>query len=223
MSTAPPTVSPRLPLVLHVGFAGSRFLFGPARGDSVGGAALEAQLQGLLTERLRSLPGELGLSPHHLLCGVSQVAIGADTLFGRACQALGWPQRVLLPQSTEAFLQAGDPGDPDFTPAERGAALALLGSPHVIEVRVASHADDRNQQFEDCNREIVRESDVVVCMVRAAAAGRAGGTHDLLQRALAAGKPVQLFEVTVDATGQAQLRRAPCCTPAAGCGGRSPG
>jgi hypothetical protein len=208
MSPAPPTVSPTLPLVVQVGFAGSRFLFGPARADAAVASALEAQLQDLLTERLRSLPDELGLSPRHLLCGVSQVAIGADTLFSRACQRLGWPQRVLLPQASEAFLNAGDPGNPDFTADERAAARALLASPHVVEVRVASQADERNQQFEDCNLEIVRESDVVVCVVRAEASARAGGTHDLLQRAAAAGKPVLLFEVALDEAGHGQLARA---------------
>lgn len=204
MQPLPLTLPPTLPIVVQIGFAGSRMLLGPQRLPPDMAIAYESELLDALVERLATLPARLGLSPHHLLCGVSQVAIGADTLFTRALIRLGLPQRVLLPQPPEAFLMAGDPADPDFTPAERQAARALLASPHLTELRVASDSDDRVEQFEDANHEILRESDVVVCLVREGAAARPGGTRDLMQRAAQAGKPVLLLEASLR-EGRARL------------------
>lgn len=183
--------------VVKVGFAGSRLLFGPRRVDAATAQRWEDELLALLIERLRALPQRLGLAPHEQVCGVSQVAIGADTLFTRACQALGLPQHVLLPQPSDAFLAAGDPGEPDFTAEEQAAARALLDSEHVIDVRVASRSGDRIAQFEDTNREILCESDAVVCLLREGALARPGGTQDLIARARAAGKPVLLLEAAL--------------------------
>ena len=128
---------------------------------------------------------------------MSQLAIGADALIARALQSLALPLRVRLPQAPGAFLAAGEPGAPDFTPAEQEQAHALLQSPHVIEVRVTSTAADRIEQFEDTNRAILRDSDAVVCLLRAGAGARAGGTRDLMQRAADAGKPLLLLEVSM--------------------------
>lgn len=197
MQPSPACLPPTLPIVVQVGFAGSRLLYGPNRLPAETAALHAHQLQGALIERLGALPSLLGLSPQHLLCGVSQVAVGADTLFSRALMALGLPQRVLLPQNSDAFLAAGDPADPDFSAQDRAAARALLASPHVIEVRVASDADDRIEQFEDTNLEILRESDVIVGLVREGALARPGGTRDLMQRAAQAGKPVLMLEVAL--------------------------
>lgn len=183
--------------VLHVGFAGSRLLFGPQRVPPAQAAEWEAALGHTLSQRLAALPALLGLSPAPRLCGVSQLAIGADTLFSRALKSLGQSQRVLLPQRREIFLAAGEPDQPDFTPAEQQTARELLASPHVIEVRVASQARDRIEQFEDTNAAILQESDIVVCLVREGALDRPGGTRDLMQRAERAGKPVRLLEVTM--------------------------
>lgn len=197
MQLSPASVMPTLPIVVQVGFAGSRLLYGTRRIEPAQAAAFDAALLEAMVERLRELPQVLQLSPQHLLCGVSQVAIGADTLFSQALQRLGLPQRVLLPQPAAAFLAAGEPGEPDFTAAEQEVARGLLAGAHVVEVRVASDADERNEQFEDTNAEILRESDVLVCLLRDGAIGRPGGTQDLMRRAARAGKPVLLLEVSM--------------------------
>lgn len=197
MHSASATVAPRLPIVVQVGFAGSRMLFAEQRLPAPETAALEAELLVLLVERLRELPAALGLTALHRLCGVSQLAIGADTLFTRAMMALGLPQRLFLPQARDAFLAAGSTSEPDFSADERATALALMTSPHVIELRVASAAAERADQFEDSNFEILRDSDVIVCLLRAGAQVRPGGTLDLAERARQSGKPVLLLEVTV--------------------------
>jgi hypothetical protein len=197
MHTLPDRLPPTLPLVVQVGFAGSRLLYGSARVPAAQADAFDAVLLPALVERLKELPARLGLAPQHRLCGVAQVAIGADTLFAQALQTLALPLRVRLPQAPQAFLAAGEADDCDFTPAEQERARALLHSPLVIEVRVASDADDRIEQFEDTNLAILRESDVVVCLLRAGAIARGGGTRDLMQRAARAGKAVLLLEVSM--------------------------
>ena len=197
MHAAPDKLPPTFPLVVQIGFAGSRLLYAPERLTPARMAAFDNALLPRLVERLAELPGLLGLSPQHFLCGVSQIAVGADMLFARALQGMALPHRVLLPQAPQAFLRGGEPGDPDFTPAEQDAARELLGAPQVIEVRVASDADDRVEQFQDTNHEILRESDVIVCLMRAGALARPGGTRELLQRANRAGKPAWLIEVAM--------------------------
>lgn len=215
MQPSPASVTPTLPIVVQVGFAGSRQLYGTQRIEPAQAAEFDAALLEAMVERLRELPQVLQLSPQHLLCGVSQVAIGADTLFAQALQRLGLPQGVLLPQAAAAFLAAGDPDEPDFTPAEQAVARGLLASLHVVEVRVASDANERNEQFEDTNAEILRDSDVLVCLLREDAVGRPGGTQDLMRRAAHAGKPVLMLEVAMR-DGQPQLSpwsRQPADTP----------
>jgi hypothetical protein len=204
MHHAPATVPPRLPIVVQVGFAGSRLLFAPQRLPAAQTAALEADLLGQLIERLQALPATLGLTTMHRLCGVSQLAIGADTVFTRALMALGLPQRLVLPQARDAFLAAGADSDPDFTADERETALGLMSSSHIIELRVGSDAAERSEQFEDSNSEILRDSDVVVCLLRAGAHARAGGTVELAEHARQAGKTVLLLEVTL-AEGRPRL------------------
>ena len=198
MHAEPAAVNPTVPLVVQVGFAGSRQLFDSAGLGPAEVAALEADLGAQLIERLGRLPVLLGLSEKHFLCGLSQVAIGGDTLFSQACVALGWWQRVLLPQALDAYLGAVDAqGAPDFTALQAAAARALLALPQVIEQRVASTAQGRHEQFEDVNLAIVADSDVVVCLLRAAVPGRAGGTRALIEHAVRVGKPVLQIDVAV--------------------------
>ena len=147
-----PGILPTVPLVVQVGFAGSRRLFDLSQNPDLDPGDLTTQVQDALVAHLRDLPVTLGLSPHHFLCGVSQIAVGADTLFTRACQTLGIPHRVLLPQHRDDYLAAaGSDGTPDFTPEEQEAARGLLGSPQIIEECVVSHARDRSARFEETN------------------------------------------------------------------------
>jgi hypothetical protein len=185
---------------MQLGFAGSRLLYAATPASAAQAATWDAQVKSGLEAVLRALPAPPS-------AGVSQVAIGADTVFTRACQALGIAQRVLLPQPLDDFLAAGEPGAPDFDPAQKAVARALLASPHIVDVRVASAATDRAQRFEDTNAEIVRASDALLCLLREGAGALRGGTHDLIGRARAQGKPVAVYEVVLR-DGHAALRRA---------------
>jgi hypothetical protein len=196
MHAAATTLPPTLPIVVHLGFAGSRRLYDEQPIDAAQSAVFDQQLVVALGDRLRELPARLGLT-QHLLCGISGVAVGADTVFSHALQALQWPQRVLLPQRADDYLRAGRGEQADFSPAEQAVARALLAAPHVIERRVASDAEDRSERFEDTNLAIAHASDLVVCLFRAGARARSGGTHDLMQQAARAGKPVWTLEVTL--------------------------
>lgn len=175
----------KLPVVVQLGFAGSRQLFAEDGLSKEQEDAFLATIEAHLTERLRRLPVDLHLGKRHFLCGISQVAIGGDTLFTRACRALEIPQRILLPQPLDEYLTAtGSEGERDFSDDEQRTARELLTSPHVIHERVVSDAPDRHSRFEDVNLEIVRVSDVLVCLRRADVAGKTGGTSHLLELAV---------------------------------------
>ena len=188
-----------LPCAVQLGFAGSRRFYDLPQDDRRAPMSLYPQVQDYLGKRLGELPAELGLTQkNHFLCAISQVAAGADTLFTQACQSLNLPQRIFLPQPRDAFLEAvGADGVADFSPAERATALALLASPHVIQEQVVSDSPDRRARFEDANREILRGSDVIVCLLRADAIGQPGGTADMLELARMRGTPVLEIRVAV--------------------------
>lgn len=186
------------PIAITLGFSGSRkWLDAEGRSDldvSVVNTALEAWL----AQRLKRLPGDLSLPAHFFLCGVSQIAIGADMAFTRACQSLNVPQQVLLPQHQDAYLDATEKdGHPDFSAPEKATAMALLESPHIIEDRLVSRAPDRHLRFEETNIELVRRSDLLICIIREDSNARPGGTHDVITRAAKAGKPVLRVSMSV--------------------------
>jgi hypothetical protein len=193
---------PGIPVVVQLGFAGSRQLFDAVAHPGIERAEFERAVQEHLAHRLRALPEELRLSGAHFFCGFSQLAVGADTLFTRACRDLGWPQRFLLPQHREEFLGArGSDGQPDFTDAERTEARELFDSPHVIHERVVSDSPHRQRRFQDVNLELVRVSDVVVCLTNTATGGRPGGTREVLEHAHRRGRPTLEIAVSVDEAG----------------------
>ena len=196
-----------VPIIVALGFAGSRRLLPEdSTLDERGREAFMHALEGELCTRLAALPAQLGLSAAHVTCGVSQVAIGADLLFTRACASLGLPQRVFLPQSRDEYL-AGEEvhGEADFTADERKAAEQLLASPHVIEERVVSDAADRATRFADANLEIIRVSDVLVCLLREHAVAHVGGTVEFLAKGCKRGLPVLELRVG-EQQGQPVLR-----------------
>jgi hypothetical protein len=191
------TPSNQLPLLVRVGFAGSRLLYGSGRLPPAACAAADEQLLPQLIARLDALPPGPALAPQQVLCGVSQMAIGADMLFARALQARALPHHVLLPQAPQAYFSAGELDAPDFTAEEEAAARRQIAAPQVIEVRVVSDAAERAQRFQDTNDEILRVSDVIVCLTREGASARPGGTRDLMARTERAGKPLLLLEVAM--------------------------
>lgn len=165
----------------------------------------EAAIQLQLSAFLRDLPKQLGLSPQHFLCGVSQIAVGGDTLFTRTCQATAIPQRIFFTQTLDEYLRAVGSNGPDFTDAQRQIATELLASEHIIQQLVVSGAPTREERFQDANYEIVRVSDVVVVLVREGQLGNPGGSHEML--ALAVKRNVPALELVVSIQdGQPQLR-----------------
>jgi hypothetical protein len=196
------TIKTGLPLVVQLGFAGSRNLFKQKDHPQVDALAFEKAVQHHLSNRLARLLPQLGLGERHFFCGLSQLAIGADTIFTRACQELGWPQRLLLPQHVEDFLHAvGAKGTADFTEPQRDIARELFASPHVIEKRVVSLSPDRHTRFHEVNLELVRISDLMVCLLDTEAVRKPGGTRDLIDDAEKRERPLLEIRVAVDAIG----------------------
>ncbi|MEP6836354.1 MAG: hypothetical protein ABJB74_23390 [Gemmatimonas sp.] len=192
-----------LPIVVQIGFAGLRHMLPTAAHPNANAMEdIETLACTHLTKVLQSLPQDLKLSSHHFLCGLSQIAIGGDTVFSRACQSIGITQRILLPQHREDYLNAvGSDNAADFTPAEQHVARALLASPNIIEESVVSSASTRRERFEDVNLELMEQSDLLICLTRVDATGKAGGTRDVLDRASLRGHPT--LEMRLDVRGSA--------------------
>lgn len=186
--------TPRPPLTLQIGFAGSRKLPAHLRPGQPGHERLRAEVGALL----RGLHQTLSLEPTVFFTGVSQLAVGADTLFTQAMAELGWPQRIFLPQARDEFLAAEGSDGPDFLPQDREVVRALLDSAHVIEERVVSHANTRVDRFQEANLSIVDEADVLICLQVREAEGRPGGTAELMSKALARRRPVLLLTLRSD-------------------------
>ncbi|MBI3350125.1 MAG: hypothetical protein HY020_23305 [Burkholderiales bacterium] len=192
---------PPLPLAVHVGFSGSRALADASRADSVESRAWSAELRAALQRELERLPDALALSSQHFIVGLSQLAIGADTLFTESLQQLQWPQRLFLPQARAEFLRAEGSQGPDFLPHERERAEALFGSTHVVEEAVVGGGGSRAERFEETNLRILGESDLLICLRANSAPGKTGGTQQLLERAAVRGVPVLELVIGQDAQG----------------------
>jgi hypothetical protein len=195
-----------LPLVVQLGFAGSRQLLDVENGGTPADPAdFETKIQQWMGPRLKQLHADLGLQPRHFFCGVSAIAVGADTVFARTCQASGIPLRVFLPQTRDEFLHANGSSGPDFNDSQRAEALRLLDTPHVIQERLVSDSRHRAERFQDANREIVRVSDVLLCLLRKGSDEKVGGTADLINHAVQRGKPVLVAEVSASKDGELLL------------------
>ncbi|MBA4066212.1 MAG: hypothetical protein C0501_21355 [Isosphaera sp.] len=190
-----PALKTTLPCVVHLGFAGNRRLFASEAEE----ARFKSELECEFAIRLKKLEGELRLGGDRFLCGISQIAVGADTLFSKACEKNEYPHRVFLPQHVNEFLAAtGSDGQPDFTPEQAEEARTLLAGDHVIQVRMVAHSADRGVRFQETNFEIARLSDVVVCLLRAdAEGGKPGGAYELLDQAKTQGIPALELHVRV--------------------------
>ena len=180
---------------MQVGFSGSRSLY-EASIPAPRCAELDRQIVQQLRNVLQSLPERLGLSPAHFLCGISQLAIGADMLFAAACTDDGICHRLFLPQRFDDFLAAQGTQGPDFTAEEQAEARRQRTAANMIQERVVSDSADRRERFEETNLEILRVSDLLICLLRVDAAGKQGGTQDLLERTLQRGVPT--LELRVD-------------------------
>ncbi len=196
-------IAPPCPLVVQVGFAGER-KFG--RGDWAE-PAIQDQLVSDLLVRFRKLREDLQLHEQHFLCGISQLAVGGDLLFTRACQATpNMPQRIFLPQHWEDYLTAEGTAGPDFLEHEQQAARELFASPHLIQERVVTNASQRRDRFDDVSLELLRVSDVLICLVvdpdpgsdfGEQPEGKQGGTRSMLDYALRRKLPVIEWRVSI--------------------------
>lgn len=193
---------PALPLVVQIGFSGSRRLF-DAEGDD---DRFAEELSGRLVALLQALRQRLALTPQHFCVGISQLAVGGDVCFTAALARLGWGQRLFLPQPREEFLAAtGAGGAPDFTNPQRAQVRPLFEGRHIIEETVVSTAADRDGRFEETAVQILLEADVMVCLRRAGAPDLRGGTVEMGRRAQARGKPLLDVEVALGADGALEL------------------
>lgn len=84
----------------------------------------------------------------------------------------------------------------DFTTAQKFQARKLLAAPHVAHVQVVSSADDRHERFREVNLELARVSNICLCLVGPAPAGKPGGTMDLVKYARRRRRPTLLICVT---------------------------
>ncbi len=187
------STKPLLPCVVNLGFAGSRDLYPD---DDVDPEFNEKLLE-LLVNELDKFETELQLSNQHFFCGISQIAIGADMLFAQACQEKKIPHRLFLPQHFDQYLDAVGSNGKDFDTQQKDAAKELSETGNIIQKRVVSDANNRSARFQETNLEILRASDVVLCLIRKDAKGKTGGTHDLLDLAIRHGKPVLELNLTV--------------------------
>jgi hypothetical protein len=195
---------PGLPLVVQLSFAGSRMLFDPKRHPRLDREVFERDAQRLLRDRIEELQTDLELTDRHFWCGISQIAIGGDTLFARVCQDLKIRQRIFLPQHRDDFLAAqAKNGQPDFSVQEQQVARDLLASPHIIQEQVVSGAADRQERFEEVNRELARAADVIICLVRDDATIKPGGSLDLMEQGRKRRRPVLEIRVSVGPNGLA--------------------
>src|SRR4051812_19748846 len=127
-----------LPLVVQVGFAGSRVLVDVREHPGVDVCRFEGEGEEWLGGRvggveggggggLGALKGGLGLGEEHFFCGISAMAIGGDMVFSRACRRKGIVQRVFLPQTRDEFFKAGGSSGTDFSEGQVREGLSLLG------------------------------------------------------------------------------------------------
>jgi len=187
---------PTLPSVVQLGFSGSRELFDGVIIDSPTAAKLCDEVEVWLERRIVKIREELQLEDNQFFVGISQLACGADTVFSKVCRKQSIAQRIFLPEHREHFLNACEPGRaPDFTPKQRAEAKNLLESAHIIQERVVVNATDRSTRFVETNIEIMRFSDAMVCLLRTESNGKAGGTHQLMQRAIQRAIPVLEIQV----------------------------
>lgn len=193
-----------LPCTLQVGFAGARDLIGTLH-FSVPLVEIENSLRDKLIDILGpegELRRELKLTNALFICGISQVAVGADSLFTEACGRLDLPQQIALPVQVEAYLTAvGSSGDAHFDPSQITHARSLLAKNHVISERIVADSPNQTVRFEQVNMHILRVSDVVIGLVRADQVSKRGGTISLLEAAQRQGRHVLQLTLDADANG----------------------
>ena len=208
----------QLPLAVTVGFSGPRSWFSARDHPGIDASTFQLAAAEWLKQRLATLPAELSLGDHHFLAGISQIAVGGDHAFTVACRDLGIPQIISLPQPTDAYLDACGSKAPDFTVEQKQTTRALLASPHIIREMVASVVANRHARFEETNIELVRQSDILIAIVKPGDPGKTGGTWDVIGQAIRWNTPVLVVTASlVDGSPVFQAEWEPTTAPTASC------
>jgi hypothetical protein len=157
-----------LPPVWIIGFTGHRHLKNPVAVGNV----IRKQLETLRKE----IPGELA--------GYGSAAIGGDTLFAAACQALKIPWTASLPFSASDFRS-------DFSESEWAHATELLS--RATDVEVCGSSEDRTAAYLRCGLRTVNKADVVIAVWDREPSRGTGGTAEVVAYARMQSKPLILI------------------------------
>ncbi len=113
----------RTAVVLHQGGQTGRLhgRLDPKEHPEIDASAFDGSVLDQLNELQRRLPQDLDLADQHFLFGISQMAIGADMIFTRACKVVSVPQQLFLPQHREDYLAAT---------GSRGITVVCRRTPH---------------------------------------------------------------------------------------------
>jgi len=187
-----------LPCAVQVGFSGARTLFDR---DGRSPAEISQIESAIITELVRELSGlrtALELGPHHFLAAISQIAVGGDTYFTRACgdRATGVAlQRIFLPQPPDVYLSAVGSKGPDFSSSERAVAQELLRLPQIAHIQCVTNADSRHERLQETSHAILDECDVAICLVKPNPEIKPGGSGEFILLASQRKKPLLQIEV----------------------------
>jgi len=184
------------PCVIQIGFAGARNLY-----EGLDLSKEERDPDSLVLNELKQILekdgyiwNKLGLQDHHFFSGVSQMAIGGDFLFSRACGEVinKIPHQVVLPLHRKGFLNDRSESDdsPDFSDEQKKQAVNLLDSCHVISELCVAGSSSRHDRFEEVNLHILRVSSIIIGIYPETKIGRSGGTRELMQAAKRQGRYV---------------------------------
>ena len=165
----PAATTSQLPLFHVVGFSGHRQLANPSGVAQIIHAALEALRQESTGEWV----------------ALSSVAVGGDQVFVEQARSLGLSWHAILPLPRTDF--AADFATTDWTAVEK-----MLGA--AEHVRVITENGSREDAYLDCGMETVNGCDVLLALWDGQPARGKGGTADVVEYALALGKPVIVID-----------------------------
>lgn len=135
---------------------------------------------------------------------LSALAEGADTAFARAALEAGWRLRALLPMPRAVYARTLD------APDAADALDALLAQAENVE-EMPGDPDDGASPYAALMFELLERADAFIAIWDGGASAGAGGTTDLIERAVRRGQAC----VWIDATGEKTAPRiiAPFADP----------
>jgi hypothetical protein len=179
---------------MRIGFTGHR----PNR-LHIGGARVAARL-GEVVARLKADPDRA--RPGEPLIAISALAEGSDRLFAEAGLDAGLTLHALLPMPVSDYVETFEDS------ATTQAFHALLARCARVEVLPGTLADSK-AAYEALGRAIVAGCDVLVTVWDGKPAAGRGGTPEVIEFALAHGRPVIWIEAAQDRPAQRLQAIAP--------------